>query len=630
MSGDEEKDSVAQILRVKLDQREVSKEEIDLKTRRMYLGGCALGAKFVYDEVPFGVEWSSPENRLVILGGPLSGTSIPGSGGINVSAKGAMTNGAASTQAQGVFGAYLRSCGLTGLVIQGVCETWTCLVIDEEGSAGFMNAEHLVGKDTWETADALAKELGKAERDISVLSIGPAGENLVRFAAIVIDKGHVAAHNGVGAVMGSKKLKAIVVLRGKKKVQVRDRVRLTGLVKALLKPIIDNPSSYHYYGTLPGFLKNLALGNLPIRNYKTSKWLIPEDKLSRFSGPYIRENYSPKRKRPCWACPHHHCEAMTVPEGPYSGMEVEEPEYEQLSGLGPNIGVEDVASVTVLANLVDRLGMDVNETGWVLACVMECYEKGIVTREKTGGLDMRWGNVEAVRKLLVQISKREGIGDVLAEGVMRAVGKIGHGAEDIGVYTRKGATPRGHDHRARWTELFDHCVSESGALDNTPLGTDLTLYGLPKGLDLYSSDPDQIVEIEVKMKGGMQLEDSMVTCRFNTKMNIPMLTEAVQAVTGWDFTPREAIEAGLRAVHLMRVFNLKSGLESDLDRPSPRYGSAPADGPTAGKAILSHFEQMIKSYYRGMGWDETGRPLPQTLKGLGLEKPADDLWGRTY
>jgi aldehyde:ferredoxin oxidoreductase len=629
LSSNKEQTCLAQILRLNLNEQKGSKEKIDAQTLRKYLGGCALGAKFLYDEVPFNVEWSNPENRLIILGGPLSGTAVPGSGGITVSTRGAMTNGAASTQAQGVFGAYLRSCGLMGLVIQGACDTWTYLVVDEEGSARFMSAEHLVGKDTWETADALAKELGKGEREISVLSIGPAGEKLVRFACIVIDKGHVAAHNGVGAVMGSKKLKAIVVLRGKQRAEVKDRARLTGLVKALLKPIIDNPTSYHYYGTLPGFLKNLAIGNLPVKNYMTSKWLIPEEKLSRFTGPYIREHYSPKRKRPCWACPHHHCEAMTIPEGPYKGMEVEEPDYEQLSGLGSNLGIGDVTDVIVLANLVDRLGMDANETGWVLSCVMECYERGILTKEKTDGLEMTWGNVEAVRNMLGEISKRKGIGDVLAEGVMRAVGKIGHGAEDIGIYTGKGTTPRSHDHRARWTELFDHCVSDSGALDSTPIGPDVTAYGLAKDLNPFGCDPDRIVEMEVKMKGGMQFEDSLVTCRFNTRMNIAMLTEALQAVMGWDFTAEEAMEAGLRAVHLMRVFNIRSGLTSDLDWPSPRYGSAPVDGPTAGKTIFSHFEQILKGYYQGMGWDEKGRPLPETLNRLGLEKVADDLWARS-
>jgi aldehyde:ferredoxin oxidoreductase len=216
---------------------------------------------------------------------------------------------------------------------------------------------------------------------------------------------------------------------------------------------------------------------------------------------------------------------------------------------------------------------------------------------------------------------------VLADGVMRAVRKIGNGAEEIGVYTMKGATPRGHDHRNRWTELFDTSISESGNMDNTPVGATITAYGLPKELNPHTYDPDELTRIEVRMKGGMQFEDSMVTCRLITRMDIAMLTEALRAVTGWDFTAEEAIAAGLRAINLMRVFNLKSGLTPDMDRPSPRYGSTPVSGPTAGKTIFSHFDQMLKEYYRGMGWDERGRPLPDTLRKMGLEKAAKDLWG---
>ena len=625
MTGEKEKAFSAHILRLDLNEKRGSKEDIDSRTLRRYLGGCILGAKYLYDEVPFDVEWADPKNRLIILGGPLSGTAIPGSGGINVSTKGAMTGGATSTQANGVIGAYLRFAGLMGLVIQGVSDKWCYIVIDEGGSVQFRSAEHLIGKDTWETVDAVAKELGKEEHDVSILSIGPAGEKLVRFAAIVVDKGHVAAHNGVGAVMGSKKLKAVAVFRGKKKVEVKDRPRVSELAKAFLKPLIDNPASTHYYGSLMGFHSNLARTNLPIKNYTTTKWSIPEEKLARFSGPYIRENYSPKHKRPCWACPNHHSEVMTIPDGPNSGMEVEEPDFEQLGALGPNLGIEDITDVMVLSNLVDRLGMDVNETGWVLSCAMECYERGILTSKKTDGVEMTWGNVEAVKKMLEKVARREGIGDVLAEGVMRAVKKIGYGAEEIGIYTRKGTTPRSHDHRHRLTEMFDHCVSESGCLDNTPNGPDVTEYGLPKGMNSFAFDPDALVEIEVKMKGGMQFEDSMVTCRYNTRMSVNRLVEAIQAVTGWDFTVEEAMQAGLRAVNLMRIFNIKSGLTSDLDWPSPRYGSAPVDGPIAGKSIMPYHERLLKDYYQGMGWDEEGRPLPETLKKLELEKIASDL-----
>ncbi len=617
-------DYVMRLLRVDLSEGAISREELEPAVARAYLGGCALGARIMYDEVPAGIPWSDPRNRFMVLTGPLTGTRVPGSGGYTVCAQGALTGGTASTQAQGVFGAYLRFCGLNGLVFQGASQKWVYLLIDQQGDAHLRDASHLVGKDTWETEEAIVQELGRREREVSVVSIGPAGENLVRWASVMGDKGHAAAHNGVGAVMGSKKLKAIVLLRGEPSVPVRDRARLADVAKAIIEPVIARGTGVHYYGTLNGVQSNYARGNLPVKNYTTDVWEISEEQFAKFSGPYMHEHFEPKRIHPCWACPNRHCHFMTITEGPYSGMVVEEPEYEQLSAFSANLGINEVASVMMLANTVDRLGLDTNEAGWVLSCAMECYERGILTAEDTGGLELTWGNVEAVREMLHRIARREGVGDILAEGVARAVREMGRGAEEIGVYTVKGATPRGHDHRGRWTEMFDTCVSESGALDNTLFVADLTQFGLPAQVNGF--DPDMLAKAEARMKGAMQFEDSLVTCRFNTRMNVKLLSEAVSAVTGWSFTFEEAMQVGRRAVNLMRAFNIRNGITNEMDRPSPRYGSTPTDGPAAGQAIAPHFDRMLQQYYALMGWDETGKPLPETLKAVGLDKVASDLW----
>lgn len=616
----------ARLARVDLSSGGVSIDELDPATSRRWLGGCALGARYLYDEVAPEVAWSDPGNRLMLLAGPLSGTPIAGAGGFTVSARGAMTGGASSTQAQGVFGAHLRLCGLTGLIVQGAAERWTYLLIDEEGNVHRRDASHLVGKDTWETEDAIRQELGLRPHQVSIACIGPAGERMVRWASVMSDKGHAAAHNGVGAVMGSKRLKAVAVVRGKSTVPMSDRARVSELAKKIVEGVASRPNSVHYYGTLNGVQSNYATGNLPVRNYNTALWSIPEDRFAKFTGKYMHEHFEPKRTSPCWACPNKHCQTMTITEGPYAGMTVEEPEYEQLSAFSANLGIDDVASAMMLANTVDRLGLDTNEAGWVLGCAMECYDRGILTSKDTDGLELVWGNAEAARELMRRIASREGLGDVLAEGVRRAVQQIGRGAEQVGVYTLKGTTPRGHDHRARWTEMFDTCVSESGGLDNSPgAAADLTQYGLPPKLDPFN--PEALAKAEAKMKGGMQFEDSLVTCRFNTKTDLKALSEVISAVTGWDFTPEEALTVGRRAVNTMRVFNVKSGLSADLDRPSPRYGSTAPDGPAQGKTIAPHFEQMLRDYYSLMGWDERGRPLPATLQALGLENVAADLWG---
>ncbi len=615
----------AKVLRIDLSSRKIWSDELEAATLRTLIGGYALGARYLYDEVPASVKWSEPENRLMFLGGVLSGTLIPGAGGLSVCTKGPMTGGAAASQAQGDFAAYLRRCGFLGVILQGACDDWSYLVIDEEGRVEFKDASHLLGQHTWDTPDLLAEEMGKKPREISVLSIGPAGENLVRWAAIVGNKGHVAPHNGVGAVMGSKKLKAVVVLRGKDKVPVKDVAKLRDVSERFMVPVKADKNGIRYYGTLNGVKGNYPTGNLPVKNYTTSLWDITDEQFEKFSGPYMNDNFESRRTRPCWACGNNHCTFMTITEGDYAGLDVEEPEYEQLSAFSANLGINDVGAATMLGNLVDRLGMDANEAGWICGLMMEAYDQGIFSSEELDGLDLSWGNVEGVKELLNRIARRQGIGDVLAEGVRIAVQELGRGTEEMGVYTLKGGTPRGHDHRARWGEMLDTVLSETAAHETSMLGNiDFEQFGLPPKLHPY--DPEMIAEFEVKLRGGMQLEDSAVTCRFNTGVDVTLLSEAISAVTGWEFTREEGMEVGRRSVNVMRAFNIGNGLTAELEKPSQRYGSIPTDGPAQGQSIAPHFERMVQIYYSGMGWDEKGRPLPETLHALGLDQIAADLW----
>jgi len=313
---------------------------------------------------------------------------------------------------------------------------------------------------------------------------------------------------------------------------------------------------------------------------------------------------------------------MTITEGPYEGMVVEEPEYEQLAAWGPVIDLKDVSSALMLSSLTDRLGFENNEAGWLMGWVMECFEKGYLTKDQLDGLEMRWGDAEGVRQLLYMIAHRQGIGDLLAEGVMRASQKIGGEAAKCAIYTAKGNTPRGHDHRTRWFEMFDTSVSSTGTLETG--GTVLYLGGPELQGPGYPTD---VSTFAAETKGMMVFEDSLVLCRFNSRMNLVLESEAVSAVTGWDFTPEEAKKVGLRAVNLMKAFNTRAGMTRELDLPSTRYGSTPADGPSKGVSIAPHWEEMLNNYYNLMGWDvETGKPLPETLKKLGLEHVIKDLW----
>ncbi len=616
---------VGKFLRVDLTDETLQDEVFDEATLRSYLGGTAIGAKILYDEVPPGTDWSDSENRLVIASGPLGGSTIPGSGSISVVTKGPLTNGAAATQANGFFGAYLRFCGYDGIIVQGAAKRWVYLHISESG-AELRDAANLVGKDTWETDDLIKEELTRREKAMSVFCIGPAGENLVKLAAICGDKGHVAGHNGTGAVLGSKKLKAIAVDRGKGRPSVSDSRRLREIGKGMVEKLKTDPAlvASFNWGTLTGITQAGAGGWLPVKNYTTSKYPISAEALDKYAQEYNRGQFEPKAN-PCWACKNHHCHKMRITEGPYAGEIVEEPEYEGFAACGPIIGQTDVASTMVIANDVDRWGMDINEMGYLLGLVMECYEKGIITLEDTDGLRMTWGNADATREMLRKIAHREGFGDVLAEGVMRAARLIGGDAPSMAVHTMKGNSVRGHDHRVVWLELFDTSLSNTGTIE-THRSAPRQLYGVPAEFDQF--DPDAVVSFTAKAKGASPFEDSLGVCRFCTRLDTLAQVEAVRAATGWDYTFDEAKRVGLRAVNLLRAFNLRHGIGPDLDRPSPRYASTPEDGPAQGVSIMPHWDKMVHDYYDQMGWDpESSKPLPDTLKNLGLEHVAADLWG---
>jgi len=575
--------------------------------------------------VPPGVQWADPDNRLIFATGPLGGTTIGGSGTFTVITKGPLTNGATTTQANGFFGAFLKFCGYDAVVVQGAASRWLYLHISD-GGAELRDASHLLGKDTWETDDAVKAELKSKEGSMSVFGIGPAGENLVKFASVAGDKGHVAGHNGTGAVMGSKKLKVIAVARDKQRLSLHDRRQLLDISRSFLERTKSRGDALDTFnwGTLQGVVNAERGGYLPIKNYQTNVFDISPEELDKFSAEYIRGNFDPT-PNPCWACQLHHCHMMKITEGPYEGEVVEEPEYEGFSAWGSATGQTQVASTMVISNEVDKLGLETNEAGWLMGLVMECYEKGIINREDTDLLEMTWGNAEATMEMLRKIAHREGFGDTLAEGTMRAANLIGGEAPNLAIHTMKGNTPRGHDHRSLWQEMFDTCVSSTGTIESQR-AIDRESFGLSPTGDPF--DPDDVVKLTTTTKGAMQFEDALGVCRFNTRTDMVLLCEAVQAATGWNYTMDDAMQMGRRTVNLLKAFNLRHGIGPELDKPSPRYGSTPADGSVKGVGIAPNWDTMVQDYYEQMGWDrETSKPLPETLKALSLDSVIDDLWG---
>ena len=594
------------IAHINLTDKTVQMEHLSADTLRKWVGGASLGAKYMLELIPVGCNWNDPQNVIAILGGPLGGAPIAGTGMLSLVTVGSMTNFAATTQANGFFTAYMASNDLTGILISGCAEDWTYLEI-KDGQIAFRDASKLVGLDIFETEDALRATESK---QVCVFGIGQAGENMVRFAGLLGDKGHIAS-KGAGAVFGSKKLKAIMAVRSDMMPTFYDLPLLRECGQKLFGVSKDAPRAK--WGTAGGLENIHNLGALPVKNYTTSVW-PPYEGLT---GQYYRTNFEHKPKA-CWNCALH-ARYMIISEGKYKGFMGKEPEYECISGVGSSVDIRDPATVAVLGDMVDRYGMDVNEIGWVLGWVMECYEKGIFTKDDLEGLEADWGNVDTVSELIRKIAYREGVGNLLADGVKIASETVGRDSEKLGVYTMKGATPRGHDHRGRWPELLDTCLSNTSSLESCGTPILKAVAGVEPIKNRF--DPIEVATYNAKLNGYNIFLDSVPICRFVAE-DMQYTVDCINAATGWDMTIDEVMQVGKRAVNCYRLFSLKHGIRPEMEMPSPRYCSTPVDGPAEGIVIGGEvFLEMRRVFWQNMGWDtELGRPLKETLEKFSLDE----------
>ena len=353
----------------------------------------------------------------------------------------------------------------------------------------------------------------------------------MRYAAIFGDHGHVAAHNGLGAVMGSKKLKAIVAERGHQKIEVADPARYEESVKAFTKSFHEMTSPLFQYGTadLVGLAKKL--GWLPVKNYTTS--IFPE--FEKFTGQSIRANFKTKAT-PCWACRKGHTCSIQIEEGPYAGFVGEEPDYEGVAAMGALIGQTDPATTIFLCNLVDRLGMDINESGYVIAWLMECYENGYLKKSDLDGVEMTWGNAGAVQEMLKKIAHRQGVGQSVGGRGEAGLGKTGGDAANCAVYTMKGASPRTHDHRANWPELIDTCLSNTGTIEVTGGAPNRRRIGTHPGQGSRRCNRSLHYECQAKRQRG-NFWIASLSCRF-CMPDFKSPIETLNIITGWSFDIR--------------------------------------------------------------------------------------------
>jgi aldehyde:ferredoxin oxidoreductase len=603
------------MLRVDLSNGKITEEPIDPKLLYQYVGGSGLGVRLLYDETIPGLDPYDPRNRIVIAVGPLTGTLVPGSGIYSITGRNTLTGLLTTAHSNGFFGARLRYAGYDALIIQGKSDKLVYLNIND-GQATIEDASRLAGKGTFATDLWLRKKYGEAGIDhhISVASIGPAGENLVRFACLVNDRGHIAATGGVGALMGSKGLKAIVV-QGDKAIPIdpadseaflenikqwRDEAHNTGMGKTTGRT-----------GTIGNFLSMHSKGWVPVKNLTTN--VFPG--TDKFNVDYIRKKAHKCVPRACYNCTFTHCHAVQVTRGPYKGAVGEEVEYEILAGFGPNWGIYDPGTTTMFNTLNDDLGMDAKELSFLISMMMEGYEKGMIDKEKLGGLDLKWGDAEAAAEMMRRISRREGIGDLLAEGVKRSADKLGGEFPNIAVYVKKGNAPHIHDPRSRWGTLFNQVVSDMGsqeAVDFTAKGSaDLQM-------EKPTAEPDEYLgEVNAKSAWWRQFQECLIYCYYQTATGKTMI-KTLNNLTGSDYDMEHAMKIGKRVVNLMRMFNIREGMTKEHDSFSPRLGTPPVDGPAQGKSIKPTFDSVLQAYYKMSGWDPEGVPARELLKELDL------------
>ena len=599
------------ILRVDLSTGKVRTEPLSEAVARFYIGGLGLGARILYDEVGVGVDPLSPENKLIVALGPVNGTGVPASSRFTVVFKSPLTGIFGHSYCGGYFAPELKYAGYDAAVVEGAAKAPVYIsILDDE--AKIRDASKTWGKDTFETDEIIRSDLG--EPDAQVLCIGPAGESLVRFASLNHSRGRQAGRCGAGAVMGSKKLKAIAV-RGTGGVEVPDIERLEMAAEEWRIYMTSKLTSLIRYGTPAMTGVSSSHGALPTTYWETGTF----EGAEKIGGERMRASIV-RRDRACFGCPVRCGKLSYLLGGPFAETVVEGPEYETLYAFGSLCGNDDLASIAKANELCDRLGMDTMTTGNVLAFTMACTERGILTAKDTK-IALTFGGGEAMVEMIKSIAKREGFGDVLAEGVKRASEKIGRGAERLAVHV-KGLEPAAYEPRTIMGMALAYATSDRGACH---LRAPAYRPAYAGAVEKYSikGQPELVKELQ----DTNAVVDSMVLCRFSA---LPLLgpfvfwdhlARAYSLTTGTSIDERDLRTIGERIYNLTRSFNARQGLTRRDDMLPERWFKEPlATGVSKGRVVPeAEFNQMLDKYYELRGWDKEGVPKPEKLRELGLE-----------
>ncbi|WFA08769.1 aldehyde ferredoxin oxidoreductase family protein [Tissierella sp. Yu-01] len=598
------------LIRVNLTEKTIKVENLNMEDAKLYLGGRGLGSKYLYDEIDPTIDPLSPENKLIFMTGPLTGTYATCAGRFNVVAKAPLTGTIGASNSGGHFGPELKFAGYDGIIFEGKSDKPVYLHIYDD-LIELKCAEHLWGKDVFETTDTLLME---NEEDGRVACIGPAGEKQVLFATVMNDKDRAAGRSGLGAVMGSKNLKAVVV-RGTKGLGVDDKFKFMSATKDAKEKIFANAvtgkgGGLASYGTevLVNILNEMHA--LPTRNWQTAHFEDGE----MISGEYLAENYLIRNKA-CFACPIGCGRVVRIPDGKYKGI-VAGPEYEAGWSYGASCGVDDINAIDKANHVCNLLGLDPITMGATIACAMELSEIGAISNEELG-CKLGFGDADAIIDLTEKTGNREGFGDLLALGSYRLAEKYGH--PELSMSVKKQEMPA-YDGRAIQGMALEYATSNRGGCHVRGYLTSPEVLGIPMKTDpLTTEGKAGLLKLFQDLTA---LVDSSDICLFTTfAIGLPEIASMLRASTGLEYTDEEFLLAGERIWNLEKLFNLEAGITKADDTLPPRLLTEPiTSGPAKGK--VAELEVMLYEYYEVRGWDKDSIPTDEKLSELSLTDKA--------
>ncbi|MGQ9566560.1 MAG: aldehyde ferredoxin oxidoreductase family protein [Anaerolineae bacterium] len=597
------------ILRVNLTTGDIAASPTPEDLARDFLGGRGFGIYYLYTEVPQGADPLGPANKLIASSGPLSGTPVPGAGKMDWTCKSPLTGGYASASVGGMLTAELKYAGYDSIILEGRAEKPVYLFVEDD-RVELRDASHLWGLGAITTEVRLKEELGEG---FQIATIGPGGEHLVRYACIHHDFGRQAGRGGVGAVMGSKHLKAIAV-RGTGGIQAADPKAFYQAARKMIKACKDSEGlkAWQRYGTPMVVSWVQEVGALPTRNFSTGAF----EEAPNLYGEAMRQKIVLTDKG-CFGCP--------SPCGKYSytrrhGVYVEGPEYETIGMLGSDVGLGDIEDVAYANYLADELGVDTISVGGVIAFTMDCFERGLIGPQDVDGLDCRFGNREAVFTLIQKIARREGVGNLLAEGTKRAAQVWGKGAEDLAVQVKGMEVSAYECHRAP-SMLLAYMTCDVGAHHNRAWAI---TYDIQTGRDTITPDKAERV---IFLQHIRPLFDALGACRLQwveLGLDYNLYAPALQALTGVERSTEDLLHISERIWNLTRLYWFREveGFGRAWDAPPPKFYKFPAEsGPTKGQLTTwEEAQRLLDMYYQQRGWDANGFPTQAKLEELGLTK----------